>query len=128
DPAILSVLTEYEEHRLRESIAAGRTLFRIHAPFDLASIDRGLDELKTRLKPVGEVVTYLPSTEPTAEDKIDLDVILASDRRQAEVEAAVYDTGAHVTTVITPGRAPAPPPAPPPRAAAPPPPPPPPPP
>src|SRR5437763_1990829 len=63
DAGLLSVLTEYEEHRLRENIKAGRTLYRIHAAFDLMTIDKGLDELKTRLKPVGEVITYLPSTE-----------------------------------------------------------------
>jgi two-component system chemotaxis sensor kinase CheA len=105
DPAILSVLTEYEEHRLRESLVAGRTLYRIHAPFDLVSIDTGLDALKTRLKPVGEVITYLPSTEPAADDKIDLDVILASDEPLATVEAAVADTGAQVTTVNRRGEA-----------------------
>src|SRR5262245_39556313 len=103
DPAILSVLTEYEEHRLRESIAAGRTLYRIHAPFELATIDKGLEELKQRLKPVGEVITYLPSTEPAAEDKIDLDVILASDHGQTEIEKAVEGTGGIVSLVKSAG-------------------------
>ena len=51
DPSLLSVLTEYEEHRLRENIKGGRALFRIHAAFDLATIDKALDELKGELKP-----------------------------------------------------------------------------
>ena len=37
DSNLLSVLTEYEEHRLRENIKQGRALFRIHASFDLSN-------------------------------------------------------------------------------------------
>jgi two-component system chemotaxis sensor kinase CheA len=89
DPAILSVLSEYEEHRLRENISAGRTLYRVHAAFDMAGIDHGLEELKGRLKPVGEVITYLPTPDSSDGDGIELDVILATDVAQALVAAAV---------------------------------------
>jgi two-component system chemotaxis sensor kinase CheA len=102
DPAILSVLTEYEEHRLREAVGAGRTLYRVHAPFDLATIDKALDELKQRLRTVGEVITYLPSTEPHSDDRIDLDVILAAERGVADIEEAVAGTGGQVTRVHAP--------------------------
>ncbi len=89
DPAILSVLTEYEEHRLRENVKAGRSLYRIHASFDLMVIDKGLEDLKARLKPVGEVITYLPSAEGGAENRIDLDVVLGASALPREVEAAL---------------------------------------
>ena len=89
DSNLLSVLTEYEEHRLRENIKQGRTLYRIHASFDLISIDKGLEELKGRLKPVGEVITYLPSTESGDPDKIDLDVILGAAASHEVVTDAV---------------------------------------
>jgi two-component system chemotaxis sensor kinase CheA len=104
DPALLSVLTEYEEHRLRESLRLGRTLYRVHAGFDLGGIDRGLEELKARLKPVGEVITYLPSPEPSSEDRIDLDVILATEAAISAVELAVAGLGvpAEVTPVLEP--------------------------
>ena len=46
DPGLLAVLTEYEEHRLRENVKAGRALYRIHASFDLMVIDKGLEDLK----------------------------------------------------------------------------------
>src|SRR5262245_23227362 len=96
DPSVLSVLTEYEEHRLRENIKAGRQLFRIHAAFDLMTIDKGLDQLKSRLKPVGEVITYLPSTEAANENQIELDVIQGAIRSPEEVRAAVEGTGARM--------------------------------
>ena len=89
DSNLTSVLTEYEEHRLRENIKQGRLLFRIHASFDLLTIDKGLEELKARLKPVGEVITYLPSAESSDADKIDLDVILGSLGEEPVVAAAL---------------------------------------
>src|SRR5205807_2376318 len=62
DPALLAVLTEYEEHRLKENIREGRQLYRILASFPLLSIDLELEQLKTCLKPVGEVITYVPGS------------------------------------------------------------------
>jgi two-component system chemotaxis sensor kinase CheA len=96
DASLLSVLTEYEEHRLRENIKSGRALFRIHAAFDLMTIDKGLDELKARLKPLGEVITYLPSAEAANDQQIELDVILGAQAELRAVQEAVVGTGAIV--------------------------------
>ena len=96
DASLLSVLTEYEEHRLRENIKGGRSLFRIHAAFDLMTIDKGLDELKGRLKPIGEVITYLPSAEAANDQQIELDVILGAQAELRTVQEAVVGTGAVV--------------------------------
>jgi two-component system chemotaxis sensor kinase CheA len=89
DPGLVSVLTEYEEHRLRESIRTGRGLFRVHASFDLMTIDKGLEDLKARLKPVAEVITYLPSSESRDDQKIDLDVILGSAETKGRIASAL---------------------------------------
>jgi two-component system chemotaxis sensor kinase CheA len=97
DASLLSVLTEYEEHRLRENIKVGRSLYRIHAAFDLMTIDKGLDDLKSRLKPIGEVITYLPSAEAANENQIELDVILGATGTLADVQAAV---GPAATSVV----------------------------
>jgi two-component system chemotaxis sensor kinase CheA len=96
DPNMLSVLTEYEEHRLRENIKAGRSLYRIHAAFELVTIDKGLDQLKGRLKPVGEVITYLPSAEAANDQQIELDIVLGSQRPIEDVRAAVGGSGSQV--------------------------------
>ena len=96
DESLLSVLTEYEEHRLRENIKTGRSLYRIHAAFDLMTIDKGLDELKGRLKPIGEVITYLPSAEAANDQQIELDVILGAQVELRSVQEAVVGTGAIV--------------------------------
>ena len=107
DPNMLSVLTEYEEHRLRENIKAGRSLYRIHAAFDLLTIDKGLDQLKGKLKPVGEVITYLPSAESANDQQIELDIILGAARSADEVRAAVDGTGAQVVALEKAAAAPA---------------------
>ena len=72
DDGVLGVLTEYEEHRLRENIRLGRNLFRVHATFDLLAIDVGIEALKEKMKAYGEVITYLPSTDGGADDRIAL--------------------------------------------------------
>jgi two-component system chemotaxis sensor kinase CheA len=104
DASLLSVLTEYEEHRLRENVKSGRLLYRIHAAFDLMTIDKGLDQLKTRLKPVGEVITYLPSAEAVNDQQIELDVILGAQAELRAVQEAVVGTGAVVALMPRKGK------------------------
>lgn len=77
DTSLLSVLTEYEEHRLRISVAAGLELFKVRVRFDLATIDKDLEEIKAKAKPLGEVITYLPTGEMASPDAIELDLLLA---------------------------------------------------
>ncbi len=95
--SILSVLTEYEEHRLRENIRGGRSLFRVHAKFDILAIDVGLESLKDKMKAHGEVITYLPSADGSSDDAIELDILLGSKGSLAEVSAAlaVGDVSVH---------------------------------
>lgn len=78
DSSILAVLTEYEEHRLRSNIEQGVPLHRLRVRFGLASIDSDLEELKQRVKPWAEIITYLPSMDGASDDSIDLEVLMAS--------------------------------------------------
>jgi len=99
DPSLLAVLTEYEEHRLRTNIADGRSLFRLRMCFELASIDESLDQLKSRAKPLGEIITYLPTGAGTDTDSIELDILLASNVSQSDVEHTLSDTGVQVEEI-----------------------------
>ncbi|HFE44470.1 MAG TPA: chemotaxis protein CheA [Nannocystis exedens] len=89
--SILSVLSEYEEHRLRENLRKGRSLYRVHASFDILAIDVGIEQLKKKMKEYGEVITYLPSADATSDDRIDLDIILGSNLTFAEVSRELSD-------------------------------------
>lgn len=78
DPGIMAVLTEYEEHRLRTNLEQGLGLFRLRVHFDLATIDKALEDIKQRGKAHGEIITYLPTGEATSPDTIELDLLMAS--------------------------------------------------
>lgn len=93
DDSILSVLTEYEEHRLRENVRLQRTIFRVHASFDLLAIDVGIEALKSKLKNYGEVITYLPSADGSSDDRIELDILVGSKRPIADVAEGINEEG-----------------------------------
>ncbi len=78
DPGLMAVLTEYEEHRLRTNIEQGLKLYRLRVQFDLATIDKALEEMKARAKKHGEIITYLPTGETASPDAIELDLLMAS--------------------------------------------------
>jgi two-component system chemotaxis sensor kinase CheA len=62
DRGILQVLTEYEEHRLRECIRERKNLFLLKAEFELAAFEAGIKQLNTTLKKHGEIICTLPTT------------------------------------------------------------------
>ena len=95
DPNVLGVLTEYEEHRLRTNIQQGLSLFRIRAQFSLASIDTALEDVKSRAKPHGEIITYLPTGSAGDLDSIELEILLASRADLTTLRGAL--AGANVT-------------------------------
>jgi two-component system, chemotaxis family, sensor kinase CheA len=100
DTGVLSVLTEYEEHRLRTNIEQGVPLYRLRVRFSLTSIDSDLEELKARAKPIAEIITYLPSMEGGDDDAIDLEVLLASRVPQDELrEVLCGDNAAELEPV-----------------------------
>ncbi|MCA9710752.1 MAG: chemotaxis protein CheA, partial [Myxococcales bacterium] len=101
DDSILGVLTEYEEHRLRENIRMGRRLYRVHASFDLLAIDVGIEALKGKMKAFGEVITYLPSADASSDDRIDLDILVGSEHGLTEIADGVAEDGVSVFELST---------------------------
>ncbi len=98
EPAVRNVLTEYEEHRLRENLRKGVALLKVRAAFDLADFDKGLAELNARLKALGEVVSTLPSADPGA-GGIGFDLLYGTSRSVAEIESAVAGLSARVLSL-----------------------------
>jgi len=85
--AVLSVLTEYEEHRLRACIREGMQLYRLRATFDLTAIDDSIEALRDVVHDDAEIITYLPSLEGGNDESIELVVLLASRVPETELKA-----------------------------------------
>jgi two-component system chemotaxis sensor kinase CheA len=78
DAALLGVLTEYEEHRLRESVRQNKRLLRASVRFPLTEFDVRLGDATATIKELGELVTTLPSAVDTAPDEIAFDLLVAT--------------------------------------------------
>jgi two-component system, chemotaxis family, sensor kinase CheA len=112
DASVRNVLTEYEEHRLRENVKKGVALFRVRAAFELADFDKGLADLNGRLKPLGEVISTLPSAEASTSGGIAFDLLFGTGSSLDAVRKAVGGLPAKVQPMAEPADAPPPPPAP----------------
>lgn len=83
---ILHSLTEYEDHRLRENIARGKSLYLFHAVYPLDTFDRELGGLLDFLKEIGEVISTLPSAEGGMESSIGFDILVGTGRGRDELD------------------------------------------
>jgi len=61
DRGILQVLTEYEEHRLKECIKERKNLFMLKAQFEFSEFETAIKELNETLKQHGEIICTLPT-------------------------------------------------------------------
>ncbi|WIG98234.1 chemotaxis protein CheA [Myxococcus sp. SDU36] len=96
---VRSVFTEYEEHRLRENVRRGVALWRVRAAFDLSDFDKGLAELNARLKPLGEVISTLPSAQPGGAHGIAFDLIFGAQVDPASLETGLKGTPAELSAL-----------------------------
>ncbi|BCR05126.1 chemotaxis protein CheA [Desulfuromonas versatilis] len=97
-PEILSVLTEYEEHRLLDNAQRGRTLLRVRATFDLTTFDQELAEISETLKKHGEVISTLPCAGDSA-DKIAFQLICGSSLGAEQIREKLENTDLVVETL-----------------------------
>ena len=84
---LLRALTEYEESRLRESIARGRGLHLIEVELELSSFEDALGELTRAIHEVGELISTLPSPGVGSDSRIRFQLLAASELGAAELAA-----------------------------------------
>ncbi len=85
-------LTEYEEHRLLENVRGGKTIVSVEARFDFSDFDQKLRALVARLSESGEVISTLPSLDPTGGGGIGFRLLYGSTLDQAAVGAIAPET------------------------------------
>ncbi len=79
EPSLLRALTEYEEHRLRESIRQGRYVFLAESTFEIIAFEDGLSELTNAIRECGEVISTLPAPGEASESQIRFSLLAASE-------------------------------------------------
>lgn len=104
---LLSSLSEYEQHRLRENLQKGNTLYSIHVSYDLAGFDGELTRLSQLLKGHGEIICTLPGAGDDPEEEISFDILYGSREEAEELLAPLGCAGGRVVR-LTPQPPPAP--------------------
>jgi len=96
DTSILQVLTEYEEHRLRECIREKKNLFMLKIEFDLANFETGIKNLSSTLKQYGEIICTLPTTGSAG---IGFTIVLGSQEDQGRLVSANLAPNLHIDKI-----------------------------
>lgn len=99
DASVRAVLTEYEEHRLRDNVKKGTPIYKARGAFDLADFDQGLTRLNGVLRSKGEVISTLPSQEPGEVTGIAFDLIVGSREDEQSLREAVQALGASLVRI-----------------------------
>jgi two-component system chemotaxis sensor kinase CheA len=89
DPRILNTLTEYEEHRLLDNLRQKKNLYRVEARFRFDSFDSDLNILTEKLKAVGEIISTLPSSDESAPETLNFDLVVGSGSSPAQIKKSV---------------------------------------
>jgi len=77
-PEMRRVLTEFEEHRLRETLRREELVWAARVEYPLESFDRELEQLKARLRGVGELVSTLPGPAGNRVDALSFVLLIGS--------------------------------------------------
>ncbi len=99
DPSIINVLTEYEEHRLKENIKNKNTIIMVKACFDLMTFDKELTALNDKLKAVGEIISTLPSSGMGLDEGIEFNLLVGTKEPPERALEAVSGPGRDVTLI-----------------------------
>ncbi|MBW2399825.1 MAG: Hpt domain-containing protein, partial [Deltaproteobacteria bacterium] len=99
DASLLRALTEYEEHRLRESLERGRHIVIVESTFEIISFEEGLSELSTAIREIGEVLSTLPAPGETPESQIRFSLLAATDLSLNELSSRLSFPSATVRSV-----------------------------
>ena len=114
---LVAALTTYEEHRLRENIRLGRTVYAVRVDFSLEDFDRQLGTATALLQELGELIATVPqlgepeppgehsgAEQPLAPGRIGFELVVGSARSRQEL---VERIGSMARTVTALGSSPA---------------------
>jgi len=92
DPAIMKVLSEYEEHRLKANLKEGKGIYLAKAVFRLDIFDKALEALTKSIKTKGELISTLPTSSNVPEGSIGFNLMFGTNRGLEELKNDIdYD-------------------------------------
>jgi len=94
---VTKALTEYEEHRLLDSLEKGKNIYSLHTSLELTSFDVDLTRLSDLLKITGEVISTLPGVSCNSEAHIDFDLLYGTYLSREEVQSIISSESIPVT-------------------------------
>ncbi len=89
DPAIMRVLSEYEEHRLKANIKDGKTIYLAKAVFSLDIFDTALEAMTKIIKTLGELISTLPTSSNVPDGSIGFNLMFGSRRPLDEIQKEI---------------------------------------
>ena len=87
DRGILQVLTEYEEHRLKECIKERKNLFMLRVQFEFSEFETAIKELNETLKKHGEIICTLPTAGGGA--GIGFSIVVGTNKDEGSLASAI---------------------------------------
>lgn len=88
---LANVLTEYEEHRLKENLRKGHSIYRISMAFPLEIFEESLGKATKIIKEHGELITTLPDPESVDPSKLSFDLLVGSPGPDAPLLSALKE-------------------------------------
>jgi two-component system chemotaxis sensor kinase CheA len=99
-PEALQVLTEYEVHRLRETVKnPKRRLYRVSVSLPVETFDGDLERLSDALKRCGEIISTVPTPDAASPDHLDFDLLVGAKADASAIVAAADSFGGRVATL-----------------------------
>jgi two-component system chemotaxis sensor kinase CheA len=89
DPAIMRVLSEYEEHRLKANIKDGKGVYLAKAVFSLDIFDTALEAMTKIIKTLGELISTLPTSSNVPDGSIGFNLMFGSRRLLDELKKEI---------------------------------------
>ncbi|MBI5076364.1 MAG: chemotaxis protein CheA [Nitrospirae bacterium] len=90
DPAIMRVLSEYEEHRLKANIKDGKNIYLAKAVFSLDVFDTALESMTKVIKTLGELISTLPTSSNVPDGSIGFNLMFGSRRPLDELQKEIH--------------------------------------
>jgi len=98
-PEMRRVLTEFEEHRLRETLRRQELVWAARVEYPLETFDRELEHLKARLRGVGELVSTLPGPVGDRVDVLSFVLLIGSGAGEAGLRSVFGGVPVELRTI-----------------------------